>query len=64
MIAELHLVDTFAFACIFDTLATSASTNSGISTNVKMMGNYSHVGMLKARDRVPIHTFKKTKMVL
>ena len=44
---------------IFDTLATSASTNSGISTNVKMMGNYSHVGMLKARDRVPIHTFKK-----
>ena len=44
---------------IFDTLATSASTNSGISTNVKMMSNYSHVGMLKARKKIPIHTFKK-----
>ena len=44
---------------IFDTLSFSASTNSGISTNVSMLCDYSHVALIKAREKLPEQTFKK-----
>jgi hypothetical protein len=44
---------------IFNTLSISATTNSGVSTNVNMNNNYSHVGFIKARNKVPVNTFKK-----
>ena len=46
---------------IFNTLLTSATTNSGVSTNVHMTNNYSHVGFIKARNKLPENTFNGRK---
>ena len=49
---------------IFYHLVNSSVTNIGISTSIKLSNNFSHVALIKARQKIPDDTFYKLNKII